>query len=52
MKAPARSFADLEVWKNAHSFVLEMYILGSGLAITHLAPQRVNGKGRAAGCGA
>lgn len=27
MKAPARSFADLEVWKNANSFVLEMYRL-------------------------
>jgi four helix bundle protein len=30
MKAPARSFADLEVWKNAHSFVLEMYRLTAG----------------------
>lgn len=25
MKEPARTFADLEVWKNAHSFVLDVY---------------------------
>jgi len=30
MKAPARSFADLEVWQNAHSFVLKIYRLTAG----------------------
>ncbi len=29
MKNPARSFQDLEVWKNSHAFVLEVYRLSA-----------------------
>lgn len=30
MRAPAKSFTDLEVWRNAHAFVLDTYRLTSG----------------------
>ncbi|SPF36060.1 S23 ribosomal protein [Syntrophobacter sp. SbD1] len=33
MKNPARTFQDLDVWKNAHAFVLEVYRLTSAFPV-------------------